>query len=335
MNTFLFIGNFLSKQRGTVSPSEQIIARLGQNNFFITKSSTFENRFLRLCDIIISTGFRKYSKILIDVFSGNNFIFTIVSAIVASVRKKSIVLTLHGGKLPEYFIGNKAIVNLVFKKASVIQTPSLFLKSFFEHQGYQVSYLPNPIDLDLFPYDRDNLKKFSLLWVRAFTPIYNPDIPIRILERLIKCFPEATLTMIGPDKGELIKIKKLTQELNLADKVTFTGAIPNKQLYTYYQTHHVYLNTTSFESFGVAVLEAAACGIPIVSNRVGEIPYIWTDQENIVMVEDNDIEQYVEQISLLFNDSHKVHEMSVMARRKAEEFDWKLIKHFWIKALSE
>lgn len=329
MKEFLFIGNFLSKKRGTVNPTEQIITKLGKEHFSINKSSSFENKILRFIDIVLHAAFKKYLKMHVDVFSGNAFIFTLASVIIASIRKKPFILTLHGGKLPEYYNGHKVLVNIAFKKASLIQSPSLFLKNFFEHQGYQVSYLPNPIALELFPYKRDQVKQYSLLWVRAFTSIYNPEVPVRVLCKLVQIFPEATLTMVGPDKGELVKVKKLTQELNLSDKVTFTGPIPNNLLYSYYQTHQVYLNTTSYESFGVAVVEAAACGIPIVSNKVGEIPFIWTDQENILLVEENNVDQYLEKIIRLFKDIDKVQEISENARKKAEEFDWKKINSHW------
>ena len=145
--------------------------------------------------------------------------------------------------------------------------------------------MPNSIDLEKFPFKRDTVKKHSLLWVRAFTNIYNPEIPVRILHELRKLFPDVYLTMVGPDKGTLREVEALINRLDLEDHINITGPIPNEELRKYYQSHSVYLNTTSFESFGVAVLEAASCGMPIVSNSVGEIPLIWEDGKNILLVE--------------------------------------------------
>ena len=69
---------------------------------------------------------------------------------------------------------------------------------------------------------------------KAFDSTYNPDVPVRILNELIKTYPNATLTMIGPDKGELSKVK-IIKKLALNDKIKITGPIPNKDLYKFYQ----------------------------------------------------------------------------------------------------
>jgi SAM-dependent methyltransferase len=85
---------------------------------------------------------------------------------------------------------------------------------------------------------------------------------------LKKNFPQISLTMIGPDKGILNEILLMIKELGLESNIKIIGPISNQELFKYYQSHSVYLNTTSYESFGVALVEAAACGIPIVSTNV-------------------------------------------------------------------
>jgi glycosyltransferase involved in cell wall biosynthesis len=81
--------------------------------------------------------------------------------------------------------------------------------------------------------------------------------------------------------------KQKTWLLNwaLLEKITFTGPINNTELPAYYSSHSVFLNTTSYESFGMAVLEAAACGIPTVSTPVGEIPLLWKAGEEIMLTD--------------------------------------------------
>lgn len=330
----LFIGNFLSKKKGTINPSEVIIKKLIEAGYDIIKASERSNQIIRLFEIVMKVIFCKYSILHIDVFSGRAFLFTYYSVIIGSLRNKYIILNLHGGKLPEYFESNKRPIHRIFQKANLIQSPSLYLKGFFENQGYTVSYLPNPIDLSLFPYDRSQVKPYSLLWVRAFTTIYNPEVPVMILEKLLKVYPDATLTMIGPDKGGLPKVKKLVEDLKLSPKVKIVGPIPNNQLYKFYQTHHVYLNTTSYESFGVATVEAAACGIPVVSNKVGEIPFIWEDNSTIQLVNENNIEEFIIKISILFNDKGYSYSISKKARKTAINFSWEKVNFQWIKLLS-
>jgi glycosyltransferase involved in cell wall biosynthesis len=333
-NQFLFIGSFLSDSRGTKDVAETISELLKEDGININLVSRHENKLFRIINIIFSILSYSGAKIHIDVFSGNAFNIALIASFFSKLKKKQIILTLHGGKLPEYAQHNKNKFHSLFHRANYIQTPSLFLKDYFEAQGYTIHYLPNPIKLEKFPYNRRTLNKYSLLWVRAFTSIYNPTLPIIILSYLKQLYSDCTLTMIGPDRGLLESCKILANELGLSNDVFFIGSIPNNELYNYYQTHAVYLNTTSYESFGVAVVEAASCGIPIISNKVGEIPYLWEDKVNILMVENNNINEFIDCVSALFENDELAKKISLNARNKAVAYDWKNIKSNWINIIN-
>ena len=93
-----------------------------------------------------------------------------------------------------------------------------------------MNYLPNPINFKNFPFKRENVNPYTLLWVRAFTEIYNPDLAVKTLYEVRKKYPGTTLTMIGPDKGLLQQTKKLIQELDLTSCVEITGPVKNEEL---------------------------------------------------------------------------------------------------------
>lgn len=329
----LFIGSFLSRIRGTKSIVESLEVELIKVNIHLKLVSKYENKMLRIVQIVCSILVYRGQKIHVDVFSGSAFSIADIATSVARFRNKKIVLTLHGGKLIEFAKNELPRIQRVFKRAHYIQTPSLFLQDYFKQVGFEIHYLPNGIDINKFPYNRKSIKPYSLLWVRAFDSIYNPHIAIHILSRLKSNYPECTLTMVGPDIGLIASTKTLAKELGVNNSVTFTGAIPNEKLYEVYQQHAVYLNTTSFESFGVAIVEAALCGIPIVSNSVGEIPYLWTQNNNILLVNENSIDEYECQISKIFDDKCLAEKLSIQARKVAEGFDWPKIKNDWIKLL--
>src|SRR5690606_28294620 len=158
-------------------------------------------------------------------------------------------------------------------------------------------YLPNTIDLTRFPYAKIEIGVHSprLLWVRAFADIYNPVLASRVLKTVLQYFPNALLTMIGPDKGVLSEVKSVVRDLGISSHVNFLLPIYNSLLYKYFHTHHVYLNTTGYESFGVAVLEAACCGLPVDSFDVGEIPYLWQNEESIMKAPYGDVESMAPQ----------------------------------------
>ena len=196
-----------------------------------------------------------------------------------------------------------------------------------------MKYLPNPFFNERFVFDRSNVKKRSILWVRAFTGIYNPDLAVKTLSEVINIYPDATLTMVGPDMGLLVETEKLIEQLRLTNAVKITGPVPNSKLASYYQTHEVLINTTSFESFGVALMEAASCGVPIVSTNVGEIPFLWKDGTNILLTDGFEAQQMAAHVIRLFKDEALARTLPENARRNAQNFSWDNIESGWKEAL--
>lgn len=327
------IGSFLSRQFGSFSVSENIAILIDNSGLQVSLCSMKRNQVLRLLEIIIKSLFSDYDKMHIDTYSGKAFIIAETASIIGGLRNKKIILTLHGGKLPELFEKAPKRVQRVFRRASFIQTPSRYLQDFFYRQNLHVIYLPNPINLTQFTYNRSEVIPYSILWVRAFTEIYNPAIAIKALKLVREKYLDATLIMAGPDKGNLSEIKTLIKDLKLESYVILAGPVENKELFKYYQTHHVYINTPSYESFGVSVLEAAACGIPIVSTNVGEIPFLWSDNENILLVDDFSAKGFSDKIERIFLNEGLSQKLSKNARKKAETFDWENIKPKWEQLL--
>lgn len=332
-NKIVFVGSHLSAKRGTKGISEKIAGLLGRE-YEIMLVSHYENLVLRLFDIVWTLLIKRFDIIHIDVFSNRGFIYADIASKIAKMKNEMLIMTLHGGMLTEKYERKPDHVRTVLQRAGVLQSPSLFLIEFFKKQGIEVAYMPNFINMTNFPYGRNKVQPYSLLWVRAFSQEYHPELAVETLHKLLENYPDATLTMIGPDKGSLNKIKQLVKKLGIENKVIFEGRVPNEKLYEYFQSYAVYLNTTAYESFGVAVLEAAACGIPIVSTRVGEIPYLWKEGDEILMSSENAIVMSAE-VAKIFDSPELAEKLSKNARKKAEGFDWTgSVKKQWLDLLS-
>ncbi len=331
----LFIGTFLSKKRGTKGIAETLAESLLRYDIKIKLVSTQENKLLRIIDIVFSILFTTESKVHIDVFSGPAFRIAEVAAMASKFMSKSIYLTLHGGKLPEFYTSNEKRFQKLFGHANVILTPSKFLQKFFNDKSYVVQYLPNSIDMSAFPYQWKQPDARKILWVRGFTNIYNPALAVHSFAMIRKVIPTATLTMVGPDLGMLNEIKDLVDQNKLGDAVHFTGPVPNRELHHYYATHSVFINTTSYESFGMAVLEAACCGIPIVSSPVGEIPFLWETEKDILITNDLSAQQFSDCILRILENQVYADRLSKSARLKAEKFSIENILPQWISIIQK
>lgn len=331
----LFIGSYLSKHRGSIGPTELLAQCLSKRNFKVILASTYENKFIRLIDTLIKLIFYSGKIVYIDVYSGNAFRIAEVSAFIGKLRKKKLVFMLHGGALPEFIKSNTFKVKRLLKNQQYVFSPSHYICHRFNEYDISVKYQPNGINLDNFPFAKiDFSTPIALLWVRAFDSIYNPHIAVEILYKLKKEFPQATLTMIGPNRGMLNETKRLIAKLNLQNSVQIIGAVKNELLYQYYQTHSILINTTTYESFGVSLIEAASCGIPIVSNNVGEIKYIWKKGKDIRLVENNNIEEFVSETKLLFLNANLREEQILNAKINSANFNNQTTDNFWYNLLN-
>jgi glycosyltransferase involved in cell wall biosynthesis len=86
------------------------------------------------------------------------------------------------------------------------------------------------------------------------------------------------------------------------------------------------LNPSFSESFGMSLIEAMACGIPVVATRVGGMTGIVADGETGLVVEPGDVPALAEATSVLLADDSRRREMGAAARRRALElFSWERV----------
>jgi glycosyltransferase involved in cell wall biosynthesis len=93
---------------------------------------------------------------------------------------------------------------------------------------------------------------------------------LRALARLVPGHPELQVDIVGEDtlSGE---IQRLAQTLDLAGRVHFHGFLTQRQLHPVMQRAHVAVISSRHEAGPVALLEAAAVGVPTVGTAVGHI----------------------------------------------------------------
>jgi glycosyltransferase involved in cell wall biosynthesis len=136
--------------------------------------------------------------------------------------------------------------------------------------------------------------------------------------------PDVRLTLAG--EGEMTQaLKRLADRLGLRSHVEFVGFVPNERIYSLLQDHHVMVmpSVMESESFGVAVLEAAACGRPAVASRVGGVPAVLRDCETGLLVPPGDEVALAEAILRLAGDLELGRRMGLAGRAQVEaEYRW-------------
>jgi glycosyltransferase involved in cell wall biosynthesis len=279
---------------------------------------------------------RDYDVGHIDVFSGDAFIWAEASAFALARAGKPYVLTLRGGRLPEFSRRCAGRVSRLLQGAAAVTAPSSYLVEKMRDFRQDVELLPNPIDLSCYPFRERSDITPALMWLRAFHWFYNPPLAVEALDSTRARFPEMRLTMIGPDKrdGALEAVRKTIARLGLEGRVSLRGRIPKAEVGQALSQLDVFLNTADVDNTPVSVLEAMACGMVVISTRVGGIPHLLKDGEDALLVPSRDPAAIAEAVSRVMTDRELTSRLSRNARRKAEQFDWDAILPRWKQLLS-
>jgi glycosyltransferase involved in cell wall biosynthesis len=152
------------------------------------------------------------------------------------------------------------------------------------------------------------------------------------LSLLKENYPQATLCMIGPDKENMLDdCKKYASELNVA--VTFMGKLSKKDWAKVSEDYTIFINTTHFDNTPISVIEAMALGLPVVSTKVGGIPYLIENGVHGILVADADANAMCQAIKRIISDTDLKNYLVLNARNLVEKFDWNQIKNKWLELL--
>ena len=331
----LYIGNQLSKHGYNKTSIETLGVYLAGEGYELRYTSDKKNQMYRLIDMTLTTCFKakKVDYVLIDTYSTFSFWYAFFCSQTARFLNAKYICILRGGDLPNRLKKNSKLCKMVFANAYQNVAPSGYLKQAFESAGFtNVIHIPNSIEIEKYEFKQREITTPKLLWVRAFASIYNPIMAVKVLAELQKLYPNATLTMVGPDKdGSLETTKAFANAINI--QVNFTGKLTKEDWWRLASKHDIFINTTHFDNTPVSVMEAMALGLPVVTTNVGGIPFLLSDNENALLVDDNDTKVMVESIQKLIENPEKAVFLANNARNFIEQMDWHVVKKQWADLL--
>ncbi len=334
----LYIGNKLSQSEKTTTSTIDVLSNnLEREGYEIVTASSKKNKFLRMFEMLYTVLFFRKNAVcvLIDTYSTQNFWYAVAVGNVCRMFQFPYIPILHGGNLPERLAKSPNQAKKLFHGAKVNVAPSKYLLHAFIDQGFQNTIcIPNTIQLDKYPIKQRIHVVPKLLWVRSFAEIYNPFLAIQLLERIKALYPIATLCMVGPDKdGSLQKCKEYAERKKLP--VRFTGKLSKEAWVQLSSDYDIFINTTNFDNTPVSVIEAMALGLPVISTRVGGIPYLLENRKDALLVPPNRVEDFVDAIVSLCSNDALCKSIVKNARDKVEGYDWEYVKHSWIKLFGD
>jgi len=252
----------------------------------------------------------KLSKeVATKIYSNNNIDFDIIHAhgmytppvgLVAKLLSQKLnipyVVTCHGSDINLAMPKAAELYNDVLENAGKVIFVSNALLNKAKSLGYSGSnsvVIPNGIEPDLFkPLDKEKIKRELELnkkvvgFVGGLKPIKRANKFSEIFEN-ISSKQEVEFLVVGD--GELRKkVEKECEQKNL--NVKFVGRVPNDEVPYYMNAMDVMILPSRNEGFGSVIIEAQACGVPVVGSSNGGIPEVIGDG-GIVVEEGEDFEK--------------------------------------------
>jgi glycosyltransferase involved in cell wall biosynthesis len=334
----LMVGTHLPQAVGSRSVGEGLAERLRALGFTARLVSNRHSRTLRVFDMLLTvwTARASYDLVQLDVYSGQAFLWAELVSRLARMLGKPVVMTLHGGNLPTFAYNHPRRISRLFAHATLITAPSQYLAIELQEFHGSITVIPNPLDLSAYNYERRHNPKPHLIWLRTFHRIYDPSLAIKVLARITSRFPDAHLTMIGPDKdGSIAEVRADAERLGVIDRVTFAGGVSKNEVPRLLSTGDIFLNTTTIDNSPVSVLEAMATGLDVVSTNVGGMTYLIDSEHDGLLVPPGDADAMSEAVMRLLNDPELASRLSANARKRAELHGWDAILPQWEVVLTK
>jgi alpha-maltose-1-phosphate synthase len=185
-------------------------------------------------------------------------------------------------------------------------------------QSEKISVIPYGAPIDYFQPQAKTDNLFRALFVGNVGPAKGVQYLLQAWQELQ--LPEAELLLVGMN---LFPENWLSR---YSDIFRYVPSVPHASLNQYYSAANVLVFPSLVEGFGLVLLEAMACGIPVITTTNTAGPDILTDGVEGFIVPIRDVEALKEKLEWCYRHPHSLAEMGRAARRKAEQLTWGLYR---------
>ena len=163
-----------------------------------------------------------------------------------------------------------------------------------------------------------------LISVARLTRHKGIDVAIRVVADLVSEFPDLGYLVVGSGE-ELSTLQQLASSFGIADRVRFLTDVPDADLPALYNCAELYLGLSRLmgqrvEGFGISMVEASACGIPVLAGRAGGVPDAVRDGETGLLVEADQVGAVSHLLRRLLQDRQLAVRLGAAGREAVERY---------------
>lgn len=247
---------------------------------------------------------------------------TIALAVMSYVRKYDVPLVSTGHAYPDNVTGQFKLLKPKLVKKPTDAVLRAYMASFLKHAEYAtmptemaigdlvpknrkhfkvtVEALSNGVDLSEFYPAKpkaDVLKKYGIstglkkrvLYIGRVDPEKSISNVVKAFAKALKKVPDAEMVIVG-DGIDVNHLKNLVSELEISDKVNFTGKIMPPELVEIYRSGTLFATASETETQGIVLIEAAATGLPLIAVDKGAVSELCQNGRNGELCQPGDID---------------------------------------------
>ena len=256
------------------TPGALIAHKLQQEGVRVGILSRAKSSWGRLLDIVFRGFFLlpQYDGVLVNVYGERAFVYETAAILYGRFWKKHVVALVHSGLMPKFVQKWPRWTRIILSQSNLVLVPHGFLKDTLSDLGIRIdAVLPNFIELEKYKFRERTPLEPRFLFLRGIHPIYNPEMALRAFGLVQRRYPDASLTMAGPEKSDPASCHTLVRELKLRN-VQFIGLVPKEEIPALADKHDIHLHTNRVENMPVSIIEMWACGLPIVGHASNFCP---------------------------------------------------------------
>jgi glycosyltransferase involved in cell wall biosynthesis len=295
--------------------------------------------------------YRCYKYILdgkFDVVHGLDIYSTMAQMVIRFAHKHRIpcVLTCHTVMDSPFSIFLQRLMGLTPSKADRLIAVSRASARFSRSLGCpekRITVVPNGVDLACFNGEIDAFlmrKELGIgdeplvVSVSRLIKRKNPNLLISAFAKVLKVVPDAKLVIAGSGR-EQDNLSRQVKGLNIANSVFMVGGLAKEKVVQLMAAADVFALPSKMESFGLALLEASAAGVPVVCSNAGGVPEVFQDSFNALLYPPGDDIAMAKAIIRLIQDGELAKTISANAVETARRFTWEMTAERTLRVYEE
>jgi len=282
-----------------------------------------------------------------DIIHANNRIFftTICGVILKKIVGKPLVITLHLGpmfldeKVLNFFVNvyEKTISRWIITNSDKIITVSNAVMRHALNLGAsyeKIKVIPNGVDLKEFnPGEYRKTEEKRIVFVGRLFPNKGIQYLIEAAPVILSRYPNVEFIIIGKGPMEA-ELKKLIGRLNLEHAFRFLGIVPSVS--EIMRQCNIFVRPSLTEGMPLTILEAMACGLPVIASKIPGTSEIVKDGETGILIKPGDVKQLSNAIIKLIEDEDYARRIKERAYEFIKNhYSWDRIAEEYLKTYNE